>query len=57
MESYDAKIVQELHNNSTNDIEKNTSIVVNWVNQWIKNAENSRNGIFEIDGAEKSKIC
>lgn len=46
MSSYDATIVHELHNNNAVDMEKNIKFIVNWVNKWIQNAEESKNNIF-----------
>lgn len=37
MESYDSKIVQELYNNDTNDMESNIKTVVDRINEWSKN--------------------
>ncbi|KAK7582770.1 hypothetical protein V9T40_014215 [Parthenolecanium corni] len=36
MESYDQKIVSELHNNDTKDMENNIKTVVDWINEWSK---------------------
>jgi adenylate kinase len=54
MESYDPVIVQELHNNGTSDIERNTNIVVKWINQWMTNAEKRKNKVFDITGVNES---
>lgn len=47
MNSYDGTIIQELHNNNINDMEKNIKIIVNWINKWIQNIEKNKNKLFE----------
>lgn len=37
LESYDSKIVQELHNNDTNDMGSNIKTVVDRISEWNKN--------------------
>lgn len=40
MESYDNNIVNELHNETFADMERNISQISSWVNQWIKDNVN-----------------
>ena len=42
MDSYDSAIVQELYNNDISDIEKNISLIVKWINEWIQTAEKTK---------------